>query len=67
MPRRLAVLIQGETGVGKKLFARAIHGDADRGRPFISINCGATTRELIGSELFGLVRGAFAGAITASA
>ena len=60
--RRVAVLIQGETGVGKELFARAIHGDADRGGPFISFNCGATTRELIGSELFGHVRGAFTGA-----
>ena len=60
--RRVAVLIQGDTGVGKELFARAIHGDAERSGPFITFNCGATTRELIGSELFGHVRGAFTGA-----
>lgn len=60
--RRVAVLIQGETGVGKELFARAIHGDEDRSGPFITFNCGATTKELIGSELFGHVRGAFTGA-----
>ena len=60
--RRVAVLIQGDTGVGKELFARAIHGDAERSGPFITFNCGATTRDLIGSELFGHVRGAFTGA-----
>lgn len=60
--RRVAVLIQGETGVGKELFARAIHGDEQRGGPFVTFNCGAATKELIGSELFGHVRGAFTGA-----
>ncbi len=60
--RRVAVLIQGETGVGKELFARAIHGDEARSGPFITFNCGATSRELIGSELFGHVRGAYTGA-----
>ena len=60
--RRVAVLIQGETGVGKELFAREIHGDEARNGPFIPFNCGATTRELIASELFGHVRGAFTGA-----
>jgi len=60
--KRVAVLIQGETGVGKELFARAIHGDEGRHGPFITFNCGATTKELIGSELFGHVRGAYTGA-----
>ena len=60
--RRVAVLIRGETGVGKELFARAVHGDEQRSGPFITFNCGATTKELIGSELFGHVRGAYTGA-----
>ena len=60
--RRVAVLIQGETGVGKELFARAIHGDEMRNGPFVTFNCGATTKELIGNELFGHVRGAYTGA-----
>ena len=60
--RRVAVLIQGETGAGKELFARAVHGDDSRSGPFVTFNCGATTKELIGSELFGHVRGAYTGA-----
>lgn len=60
--KRVSVLIQGETGVGKELFARAVHGDETRSGPFITFNCGATSKELIGSELFGHVRGAFTGA-----
>ena len=60
--RRVAVLIQGETGVGKELFAREIHGEESCNGPFVSFNCGATTKELIASELFGHVRGAFTGA-----
>jgi sigma-54 dependent transcriptional regulator, acetoin dehydrogenase operon transcriptional activator AcoR len=60
--RRVPVLIYGETGVGKELFARAVHGDDRVGGPFIAFNCGAATKELIAGELFGHVRGAFTGA-----
>jgi transcriptional regulator of acetoin/glycerol metabolism len=60
-PHRVPVLIEGETGVGKELFARALHG-VDAQRPFIAFNCGAASRELIAGELFGHVRGAFTGA-----
>jgi transcriptional regulator with PAS, ATPase and Fis domain len=57
------VLLQGETGVGKELFARAIHehGPQSRG-PFIALNCGGLPRELLASELFGYADGAFTGA-----
>ena len=60
--KRVPVLIEGETGVGKELFARALHGEERRNIPFITFNCAATSRELIGDELFGHVRGAFTGA-----
>lgn len=57
------VLIEGESGTGKELFAQAIHNMSSRKEsPFIPINCGAIPRELIESELFGYVDGAFTGA-----
>ena len=61
-PRRVPVLIEGETGVGKELIARALHGATDPRRPFIAFNCGAVSRELVAGELFGHIRGAFTGA-----
>lgn len=63
-PTTATVLIQGQTGVGKELIARAIHAMSDRCRkPFIPINCGAIPESLIESALFGHEKGAFTGAI----
>lgn len=60
--RSVPILIDGETGVGKELLARAIHNDADDRRPFIVFNCAAVSKELAAAELFGHVPGAYTGA-----
>ncbi len=61
---RTAVLLEGETGVGKELFARLVHaaGQKTGKEPFIAFNCGAVSKELLGGELFGHAPGAFTGA-----
>jgi DNA-binding NtrC family response regulator len=62
---RATVLIRGESGTGKRVIAQALH-DADKkrhGKPFVEISCGALPKDIIESELFGHIKGAFTGAI----
>ena len=59
----IPVLIEGESGVGKELIARAIQGESDRaGKPFVTVNCGAIPENLVESILFGHEKGSFTGA-----
>jgi len=61
---QIAVLLLGETGVGKEMFARCLHDSGPRReRPFVAINCAAIPQELVESELFGVEKGAYTGAL----
>ncbi|TBR15138.1 MAG: AAA family ATPase [Rugosibacter sp.] len=62
-PTDATVLLMGETGVGKELFAREIHSlSSRRSAPFVAVNCGALSKQLLEAEMFGVERGAYTGA-----
>ncbi|MET1055326.1 MAG: sigma-54 dependent transcriptional regulator [Pedobacter sp.] len=64
-PTDMSVIIQGESGTGKEYAARTLHAQSKRStKPFVAIDCGALSRDLAASELFGHVKGAFTGAVT---
>ena len=62
-PHGVPILIEGDTGTGKELMARAVHQICQRKGPLVAVNCGALPPNLVESELFGHVRGAFSGAV----
>jgi len=67
-PTAVTVLLEGASGTGKSLIARALHQRSDRrDKPFVEVSCGALSETLLESELFGHIRGAFTGAITSKA
>lgn len=67
-PTSLSVVIYGESGAGKENIARMIHDQSERaGKPFIAVDCGALTKELAGSELWGHEKGSFTGALAEKA